>query len=117
MSAAFSPSGSRIVTATTDAAARIWDVTTARVIEVLLGHENPVRSAAFSPDESRVVTASGDKTARIWDARFATMPTKDLLVEACLRRLGPLTKLTPEEERLAGYSDDTPEIDVCARAE
>jgi WD40 repeat protein len=93
MSAAFSFSGSRILTASTDGMARIWDVATAKEILVLSGHENPVRSATFSPDESLVVTASGDKTARLWDVRFATMPTEDLLAEACKRRLGPLAEL------------------------
>src|SRR6476659_4690111 len=77
-SAAFSPDGSRIVTASWDKTARIWDVASARAlllarvlrlateIAVLRGHENTVTSAAFSPDGSRIVTGSSDKTARIW---------------------------------------------------
>jgi WD40 repeat protein len=70
-SAAFSPDGSRIVTASEDKTARIWDAASAREISVLRGHENPVYSAAFSPDGLRIVTASEDKTARIWDAASA----------------------------------------------
>ena len=70
-SAAFSPDGSRIVTASSDNTARIWDATSAKEIAVLRGHENVVASAAFSPDGSRIVTASADKTARIWDAASA----------------------------------------------
>jgi WD40 repeat protein len=62
-SAAFSSDGSRIVTASFDKTARIWDVATAKEIAVLRGHEGYVLSAAFSPDGSRIVTASGDKTA------------------------------------------------------
>jgi hypothetical protein len=42
------------------------------------------------------------------------MPTKDLVAEACTRRLRGLTKLTRDEMRLAGYPDSKPEIDVCA---
>jgi len=45
------------------------------------------------------------------------MPTKDLLVEACTRRLRGISKLNREEMRLAGYPDSTPEIDVCAGIE
>ena len=74
-------------------------------------------SAAFSPDGARIVTASGDTTARIWDAHFATMPSKDLVVEVCTRRLRGLTTLSRDEMRLAGYPDTTPEIDVCAGIE
>src|SRR5262249_19853944 len=67
-SAAFSPDGSGIVTASADKPARIWDAATAKEIAVLRGHDGGVYSAAFSPDGSRIVTASQDKTARIWDA-------------------------------------------------
>jgi hypothetical protein len=70
-SAAFSPDGSRIVTASSDKTARIWDAASGKEIAVLRGHEKSVDSAAFSRDGSRIVTASDDKTARIWDAASA----------------------------------------------
>ena len=111
-SAAFSPDGSRIVTASRDKTARIWDATSAEEIAVLRGHDSFVQSAAFSPDGSRLVTASRDKTARIWDAHLQTMSVKDLLAEAC-EHLAGLTKLTREEMRLAGYPDSVHEIDEC----
>ena len=68
-SAAFSPDGKRIVTASWDKTARIWDAATGKPIgDPLTGHDGVVMSAAFSPDGKRIVTASEDKTARIWDA-------------------------------------------------
>jgi serine/threonine protein kinase len=67
-SAAYSPDGSRIVTASIDKTARIWDARTGAELAVLSGHASVVYSAAYSPDGSRIVTASDDKTARIWDA-------------------------------------------------
>ena len=68
-SAAFSPDGQRIVTASSDKTARVWDAASGKPIgEPLTGHEGMVRSAAFSPDGKRIVTASDDKTARVWDA-------------------------------------------------
>ena len=69
VSAAFSPDGKRIVTASDDKTARLWDADTGKPIgEPLKGHDGMVRSAAFSPDGKRIVTASEDKTARLWDA-------------------------------------------------
>ena len=113
-SAAFSPDGARIVTASEDRTARLWDAATGRELAVLRGHEDGVQSAAFSPDGARIVTASWDKTARIWDVRYATMPVAGLIEEVCQRRLLGLTTLTRDEMRLAGYPDDTAPIDVCA---
>ena len=116
-SAAFSPDGTRIVTGSLDRTARLWDAATGREITVLRGHESEIDMTAFSPDGLRIVTASGDGTARIWDVRVPMMPLKQLLAEACGRRLGHLTKLTRNEMRLAGYPDNTPEIDACAGRE
>jgi WD40 repeat protein len=66
--AAFSADGARVVTASEDRTARVWDWVTGQAIAVLTGHGGAVSSAAFSPDGARVVTTSIDKTARVWDA-------------------------------------------------
>src|SRR5207248_2471555 len=67
-SAVFSADGSRIVTASADHTARVWDAASGRSLAVLRGHTSQVTSAAFSGDGTRIVTASDDKTARLWDA-------------------------------------------------
>jgi WD40 repeat protein len=68
-SAAFSPDGTRIVTASWDNTVRLWDAKTVKPIsEPLIGHANAVVTAAFSPDGKLIVTASWDNTARLWDA-------------------------------------------------
>jgi WD40 repeat protein len=67
-SAAWSPDGTRIVTASNDNTARVWDSATGKSLATLQGHTEPVNSAAFSPDGTRIVTASYDKTARVWEA-------------------------------------------------
>jgi hypothetical protein len=57
----------RVVTASDDKTARVWDATTGQPLTPPLEHQSRVVSAAFSPDGTRVVTASLDKTARVWD--------------------------------------------------
>ena len=68
-SAAFSPDGQRIVTASQDGTARLWHATTGAALAALRGHTKWVWSAVFSPDGQRIVTASNDRTAGIWDGR------------------------------------------------
>jgi dipeptidyl aminopeptidase/acylaminoacyl peptidase len=58
----------RVLTASYDGTARVWDAATGREIARLQGHGDWVLSAAFSPDGTRIVTASRDRTARVWDA-------------------------------------------------
>ena len=60
--------GKRLVTASEDGTARIWDAASGRELWVLRGHEGPVNAAVFSPDGQFVATAGEDKTVRIWDA-------------------------------------------------
>jgi WD40 repeat protein len=80
-SAAFSPDGTRIVTASRDGTAKLWDAATGRALANLTGHRNTVVSAQFSPDGTRVVTASDDKTARVWDV--SGVPKGNILQVAC----------------------------------
>ncbi len=99
---AFSPDGARIVTASRDKTARLWNAGSGVELRRLAGHEAPVVSVAFSPDGKRIVTASVDKTARLWDASSG--------VE--LRRLvgheGPIISvaLSPDGHRIVTASLD-----------
>jgi dipeptidyl aminopeptidase/acylaminoacyl peptidase len=71
-SAQFSPDGQRVVTASNDKTARLWDAASGKPIGEPMKHENSVNSAQFSPDGQRVVTASFDKTAQLWDSVIVT---------------------------------------------
>jgi len=65
-SASFSADGQRIVTASGDNTARVWDLS-GKQLAALKGHQRSVTSASFSADGQRIVTTSGDNTARVWD--------------------------------------------------
>src|SRR5262249_17995953 len=68
LSAAYSPDGKRIATASDDKTARLWDADTGKELLVLRGHQDKVEAASFSPGGRLVVTNSRDRTARLWDA-------------------------------------------------
>ncbi len=76
--ARLSPGGQRIVTASFDGTARIWDAATSLELVPPLKHEGKVNWAEFSPDGRSLATCSDDKTARLWDvltgkARWASV--------------------------------------------
>ena len=66
--ASFSPDGKKIVTASNDKSARIWDAITGKPIGDAMQHDGAVVRAIFSPNGRLIATASSDNTARIWDA-------------------------------------------------
>src|SRR6516162_5704151 len=69
--AAFSPDGTRILTASADRTAKLWDATSGKLI-ASFEHLSSVLHALFSPDGARILTASVDNTAKFWDAASGT---------------------------------------------
>jgi WD40 repeat protein len=72
-SAVFSPDGKKIITASSDGTAKIWDANTGEMLLNLSGHYLDVKYAQFSPDGKKVITASYDNTAKVWDAITGAM--------------------------------------------
>ena len=66
--AVFSPDGRRILTASDNNTAKVWDAESGKELVTLEGHEGGVMNAVFSPDGRSIVTASDDHTAKVWDA-------------------------------------------------
>lgn len=122
--AEFSPEGKRILTASSDGTARVWDAQTGQPLTEPLKHVGRVSCAQFSPDGRRVVIASYDATradwglltnfvAQVWDAqtgRPSTEPIKHAHMVDCVqfspdgRRIvtaGPNYTKTP---RLSGFA-------------
>jgi len=67
VAASFSPDGQRVVTASSDRTARVWEALTGQALGPPLSHQDQILAACFSPDGQRVVTASVDGTAQVWD--------------------------------------------------
>ncbi|WP_193854138.1 AAA-like domain-containing protein [cf. Phormidesmis sp. LEGE 11477] len=100
--ASFSPDGSRIVTASDDNTARVWDSQSGELIQALEGHQSSVTNASFSPDGSRIVTASDDNTARVWDSQSGE------LIQALEGHQSSVinASFSPDGSRIVTASDD-----------
>lgn len=71
LSVQFSPDDSRLLTVSSDNAARLWEVNTGALIGEPMRHRGKIWPARFSPDGEQIVTASADHTAQIWSGRTA----------------------------------------------
>ncbi|MBK8979994.1 MAG: protein kinase [Planctomycetes bacterium] len=71
---AFSPTSDRIVVASRDGAAYVWDVAEPREPLHRLPHPAEISCAVFSPDGSRIATACRDNNAYLWDVRDGSEP-------------------------------------------
>jgi WD40 repeat protein len=102
LSCALSPDGKRVVTASADGTARLWDAATGALLSTLEGHTDGVWSCAFSPDGTRIATASEDTTARLWDAEtgapLLTLEGHTSSITSCA--------FSPDGERIVTASND-----------
>jgi WD40 repeat protein len=95
MSVAFHPDGRRIVTASPDFTARIWDVETGQQLHVL-AHQGEVIDATFSPDGRLVACGGRDRTATIWNADTGRSHVRNLLHKQAVKNV----VFSPDGQRL-----------------
>lgn len=62
----FNSPGSLVLTASSDKTARLWDVETGELKDILSGHTDEVFSCAFNYESDTIITGSKDNTCRIW---------------------------------------------------
>ncbi len=62
----FNPQGTRIMTASADKTARLWDPLTGECKQILEGHTDEIFSCAFNYEGNTIITGSKDNTCRIW---------------------------------------------------
>jgi WD40 repeat protein/serine/threonine protein kinase len=73
LDASFSRDGTRVVTASRDHSARVYDAASGQTTATLReGHGFLASRAIYFHDGRRLLTAGGDNTARIWDAATGT---------------------------------------------
>jgi len=72
----WSPNGTRIVSASADATAQVWEAATGKNLLIYHGHTNAVEAAVWSPDGTHIASGSHDTTVRVWEAATG----KDLLI-------------------------------------
>jgi WD40 repeat protein/transcriptional regulator with XRE-family HTH domain len=100
----FSADGTRLLTASQDGTARVWDAATgATLLTVGDGQKyGAVNVAAFSPDGKRLVTGHDDHTARVWDA----VSGRELLTLTGHTDFVYSVAFSPDGTRLATGSND-----------
>jgi WD40 repeat protein len=109
----FSPDGKKIVTASSDHTACIWNSDSAETIAilnhdqtVLAGHSGEVLNADFSRDGRLVLTNAKDGTARVW----ATRPMRAVVLRAKGHSVES-TAFSPDSRRVVTASwDETARI-------
>jgi WD40 repeat protein len=66
---AISPDGDLLATAGDDHCVRLWDAQDGRLLHVLRGHRDWVRTVAFTPDGGLLVSAGDDRVPHVWQTR------------------------------------------------
>ena len=99
-SAAFSPDGKLVATASADSTARLWDVESGQELRRFIDYDAAVESVTFSMDGKYILTGSDDGTAMLWDVDYHT--TMDYLCSVLLR------DFTEDERAQYGIIDNSP---------
>jgi WD40 repeat protein len=68
LSVAISPDGTTLASAGVSQIVMVWDLATARLRHMLVGHDRSVRCVAFSPDGKTLASADESGAIKLWDA-------------------------------------------------
>ncbi|MCB9263435.1 MAG: WD40 repeat domain-containing protein [Lewinellaceae bacterium] len=63
---AFSGDGRYLLTGNYGNAAKLWDVASWEILQLLEGHQAPVKTFSFSRDGNYILTGSHDRTVKVW---------------------------------------------------
>lgn len=102
ITAEFSPDGKRLLTASFDKTAKVWDARDGRLLHTLAGHSGKLWTAHFSPDGRLIITAGDNGDAWLWDAEKET----PLVALRGHRDRIYRSEFSPDGKRLLTASDD-----------
>ncbi|MGC3967775.1 MAG: WD40 repeat domain-containing serine/threonine-protein kinase [Pirellulales bacterium] len=85
--ARLSPDGRRIVTASFDGTARLWNAATSEPLGEPMSHDAEVSWAEFSPDGRTIATVSKDRAVRFWTAETGQSARAPLRQDEIVERL------------------------------
>ena len=80
----FSPDGALLAAGDSKGVARLWELSSGRILHTFSGHKAAITTVTFSANEGLLLTASLDHEARIWNARTGA------LVQPIRWHFGPL---------------------------
>lgn len=103
----FNADGRRVLTASWDGTARLWDSSNGTALGNPMTHDNWVNNAIFSPDGRQVLTGSLDNTARLWSAANGAALGK------VFQHKGPVTDAvfsSDGQQVLTGSRDNTAQL-------
>lgn len=73
LSTCFSPDNQNLLSCSEDGTAKIWDVSTGRVIKTLAEQSHDISFASYSPSGNYIITTNKDSTIRIWKSQSAKL--------------------------------------------
>jgi hypothetical protein len=65
--------GIKLITASADRTAKVWDLNSGQELLKITAHPDQVFYAEFSPDGKQFLTASADKTIKLWDTETGAL--------------------------------------------
>ena len=72
----FTPDSQFLITGGEDNSCKIWELSTGKLIQVLIEHDGPITSIAVPNNNSLVISGSKDKLAIIWSFKDGSVMHK-----------------------------------------
>ena len=99
---AFSPDGTKILSASSDGTLKLWNVETGEDLMTFRGHSFEVTACVFSPDGKNILSGGNDHTMKLWDVETGVeiLTFKDHLfgIKACTFSPDGITILSASDD-------------------